>query len=147
MSKEARLAITAVFVGVVLLLILLIALVTARGTKAPQKAFTYDNYAELATDPDSFKGSTVDIEGEVLKNPEIKGSNTSFQMYADPEHREWNTVVHAQNAPSISAHDNVRVAGTVTGEREGKNAFGARVSAVEVRADSVEVLERTSRQR
>ncbi|MDQ3835103.1 MAG: DUF4131 domain-containing protein, partial [Actinomycetota bacterium] len=90
--------------------------------------------------PDSFKEASVDIEGRLLKNPEVKGNQTSFQMFADPKNSEWNTIVHTDSAPSGLQHgDIVRVTGKVKGGREGKNAFGAKVKAVEVQADSVEL--------
>jgi hypothetical protein len=100
------------------------------------------NYAELATDPNSFRGASVNIEGRVLRNPEVRGNKTSFQMFADPENSEWNTIVHADAAPSgLQSGDHVRVKGTVRGAREGENAFGGTVRAVEVDADSVEITE------
>ena len=78
----------------------------------------------------------------MLRNPEVRGNKTSFQMFADPENSEWNTIVHADAAPSgLQSGDHVRVKGTVRGAREGENAFGGTVRAVEVDADSVEITE------
>ena len=80
----------------------------------------------------------------LLKNPEVKGKQTTFQMFADPEHSDWNTVVHADTSavPSgLAGSDYVRVRGTVMGAFSGQNAFGANVKATEVQADSVETAE------
>jgi hypothetical protein len=115
---------------------------TSSSNPGAGQTFTSDNYAELATDPDSFKGASVDVEGKLLKNPEVKGSQTSFQMWADPKNNEWNTVVHADSAPSsLSSGDMARVKGKVRGAFQGSNAFGANITATEVDADSVEVTQ------
>lgn len=64
-----------------------------------------------------------------------------FQMFADPENSEWNTVVLAEdNQMSLGAQDNVRVLGAVVGTFEGENAFGASIVAPQIEADEVEVL-------
>ncbi len=48
--------------------------------------------------------------------------------------------MHTDSAPSGLKHrDTVRVTGKVKGSREGKNAFGATIRAVEVDATSVEL--------
>ena len=106
------------------------------------QSFTSENYAELATDPSSFKGASVDVTGRVLRNADVRGDTTTFQMFADPENSDWNTLVHAKEAPEgITAGDTVRVTGTVRGERQGENAMGGTVRSTEVDADSVEVVE------
>lgn len=108
--------------------------------QASGRTFTSEDYAELATDPGSFRGASVDVSGRVFRNPEVKGGETAFQMFADPENSEWNTIVRAEDAPTdLGNGDTVRVKGTVKGARQGENAFGATVKAVEVDADSVEV--------
>ena len=82
------------------------------------------------------------MNGRIFGNPEVKGSETSFQMFADPENSEWNTLVHTDApASGLSSGDTVRVKGTVEGARSGTNAFGGTISAVEVEADSVEVVQ------
>ncbi len=42
---------------------------TGGSNQASTRMFTKDDYAELATDPNSFKGASVDIEGRLLKQP------------------------------------------------------------------------------
>ena len=104
--------------------------------------FTIDNYAELATDPRSFRGATVDVTGRLLANPEVSGSTTNFQMFADPENNEWNTIVRTDSPPdNLTSGDTVRVQGTVRGAREGENKMGGTVRATEVDAESVEMVE------
>ena len=119
---------------------------TEGSKQASARTFTSENYAELATDPGSFRGASVNVEGRLLRNPEVKGSETSFQMFADPKNSEWNTIVHTDSAPGgLSQGDTVRVKGTVKGARTGENAFGGNVKAVEVEADSVELTKSRAR--
>jgi hypothetical protein len=149
-SKSHTLQNIIIIMGLIVVLLILIRGCGDGGggsNKASGKTFTKDNYAELATDPASFKGASVDVEGKLLnKNPEVKGSQTSFQMWADPENHDWNTIVHTDSAPSdLSGGDLVRVTGTVKGAFKGENAFGANLTAVEVQADSVEVTKSSAR--
>jgi hypothetical protein len=135
---------TVVLPIVIIVLLLMVARVVSGGggtaKQASGKTFTKDNYAELATDPGSFKGASVDVVGRVLKNPEVKNNETSFQMFADPENSDWNTLVHTDAPPSgLTRSDYVRVKGTVQGARTGQNAFGADIKATEVKADSVSI--------
>ena len=119
---------------------------TEGSKQASARTFTSENYAELATDPGSFRGASVNVEGRLLRNPEVKGSETSFQMFADPKNSEWNTIVHTDSAPGgLSQGDTVAVTGTVKGARTGENAFGGTVKAVEVDADSVELTKSRAR--
>lgn len=72
----------------------------------------------------------------------MRGDETSFQMFADPENSDWNTLVRTESAPGgLASGDTVRVQGTVRGGREGENLMGGTVRSVEVEADSVEVTE------
>ena len=138
---------------VILMLILIVGGVVAGafgggGTakKASGRTFTKANYAELATDPASFRGASVDVEGKLLGNPEVKNNRSTFQMWADPENVEWNTVVHANDPPSgLTRGDQVRVKGTVQGEFTGENAFGGKITAPEVKADSVSITKQGDR--
>ena len=114
------------------------------GTEGPgaERTFTSDDYAELASDPNSFRGASVDVTGRVLRNAEVRGDTTVFQMFADPENSDWSTLVRSKSAPEgITSGDIVRVQGTVQGAREGENLMGGTVRSVEIEADSVEMVE------
>jgi hypothetical protein len=137
-----------VIVGVVILVLIVARALGGEGTskQASGRTFTKANYAELATDPASFRGASVDVEGKLLGNPEVKNDRTHFQMWADPENVEWNTVVHTDDPPSgLTRGDQVRVKGTVQGEFTGENAFGAKITAPEVKADSVSITKQGDR--
>jgi hypothetical protein len=103
------------------------------------ETFTRENYAELVSDPDAHEGAKVDVTGQVFTSPEIVEGNTGFQMFVDPENSDMNTGVLAEGTDlGLEMNDYVHVIGTVKGSMEGKNAFGGKVSAVEVDASKVE---------
>ena len=49
-------------------------------------SFTNETYARLATEPASFRGAAVDVQGQVFGQPEVYDNprQTAFQMFADP---------------------------------------------------------------
>lgn len=106
--------------------------------------FDASNYSTLATNPKAHKGARIDVVGRVLGAAEQDDDGTYFQMFADPKNYEWNTIVAYPGAISIAADDYVRVTGTVKGEFKGQNAFGGDIIAVQVLADSVEVVDATA---
>lgn len=99
--------------------------------------FTRANYAELVSDPNSYKGAQVVIVGKVFDvQQDAKG--TYFQMWADPKNDNWNTLVAvADPTLQLKEGDYVRVAGAVKQNYTGKNAFGAEVSAPVIVASGV----------
>ena len=110
----------------------------ASGGPGSGAVFNKDNYPKLVSDPDSQKGASVDVTGQLLDNPERQGGQLAFQMWADPANSDWNTVVLTNDQSlSLKSDDYVHVKGTVSGSYSGQNAFGGDVSAVEVNADSV----------
>ena len=115
----------------------------AQYASAPE-TFTRQNYGVLAANPEEHEGAEVDITGQLLDGPENQGDVAAFQMFVDPVHSEWNTLVRAEARPlvlGLRSDDYVRVHGTVAGEFEGENAFGGTVTAVGVDADEVERVE------
>jgi hypothetical protein len=110
-------------------------------TTAPPRVFTRANYTELVTEPDSFKGSTVDVVGRIFGEVSRQDGRMGFQMFGIPEESEGNTVVFYAGEAPISGDDYVRVVGTVTGEYEGTNAFGGTVASIQVIATKVEQVD------
>ena len=79
------------------------------------------------------------MTGQVFSSPTIVERNTGFQMFVDPENGDMNTAVLAEGTDlGLEMNDCVHVIGTVKGSLEGENAFGGKVSAVEVDASKVE---------
>lgn len=100
--------------------------------------FTNDNYGELFSDPDAYQGEQVDITGQLLGRPENSGGELAFQMFADPENVEWNTVVYTEQTDlDLNTDDYVRVQGEVLGSFDGENAFGGGVIAPSIQASKV----------
>lgn len=109
-----------------------------------EEAFTSENYGDLVADPEGNSGASVDVVGQVFLNPEVSGDELAFQIYTDPENADGNTLVRADaNEVEVSPDDFVRVKGTVLGSFSGENAFGGTVTAVEIEADSVELVDAT----
>lgn len=70
------------------------------------------------------KGASVDVAGQLLERPEDTGEELAFQMFADPENSEWNTIVYTdQTDLNLDTDDYVRVQGEVLGAFEGENAY------------------------
>ncbi len=75
-------------------------------------------------------------------NPKLSGSTTTFQMFADPENNEWNTIVRTNSPPeNLTSGDTVRAEVTMRAAREGETKMGGTVRATEVDANSVEMVE------
>ena len=107
--------------------------------------FTRDNWDLLDSDPETYTGASVEIVGRVFSSPERDEGSVTFQMWADPDNSNWNTVVGYAD-PSLRVTDGtyVRVTGTVNGKAEGTNAFGGTVSAPVVIAHSVKIVDATA---
>lgn len=103
--------------------------------------FTNENWAELHTNPDKFKGSDVDVLGKVFLAPEKDADGTYFQMYADPKRLEYNTIVAGDPNLQVSDGDFVQVTGKAKGTFKGQNAFGAEITATSIIADKVVLVD------
>lgn len=108
------------------------------------ETFVRDNYAELVSDPDAHEGAAVDVTGQLLERPEVVDGELAFQMYADPENLEWNTIVYTEDTSDalqeLNSDDYVRVKGEVLGEFEGENAFGASLTVPAIQASDVQTV-------
>ena len=99
------------------------------GSDQSTMRFTKANYALLVGDPNSYKGATVNIVGQIF-DVQQTADGIAFQMWADPANSEWNTIVVAQDTGlNLAQDDYVRVKGIVREEYAGQNAFGGDVSA------------------
>lgn len=115
---------------------------TTSTTTAPARTFDRSTYSELATSPDRFKGSSVDIVGKVFGGVSRQGAVVAFQMFADPKNSEWNTIVgYSDRTFTVNDGDFVHVIGTVKGSEQGQNALGGTVQAVLVLASKAEVVD------
>jgi len=77
---------------------------------------TNENYAELYSDPDAHEGAAVNVTGQLLERPENTGDDLAFQMYANAENLEWNTIFYThQRSLDLDTDDYVPVKGEVLG--------------------------------
>lgn len=107
----------------------------------PEEERVYLTEEEISyayANPEEYKGKYVKLYGIVFGEPEISEDSVIFQMYADAENYEKNTVVGFAGNIDISENDYVFVDGMITGTYEYKNMLGGTIVALEVVTNSVE---------
>lgn len=138
--------------ALVIFLVLLIGILAACGgteksqrsiennkTKGSLKAEDYD---KLYSDPKQYKGYEIELTGQIFTEPEKDDRGTYFQMWADPEQLEKNTVVKVMDLNlNVKSGQYVKIKGVVGDEFEGENAFGATIIAPIIIAESVEKVD------
>ena len=92
------------------------------------------DYEKIYTNTDAYKGKFVKLTGKIFTDPEKGDNYMGFQMYADPEKYEKNTLIYYSENISLKSDDYVEVTGYIFGTFEGSNAFGGSVSAPVVMA-------------
>jgi hypothetical protein len=112
---------------------------------ASSEHFTVSNWAVLATDPNSHKGATVNFVGKVFVAPQTDQKGVYLQVWEDPQNYQYDTIV-AYPDPNfvVSDGDYVQVSGTVKGQFNGKNAFGASITATTILANNLKVVSATA---
>lgn len=96
---------------------------------------------EMYSNPSKFKNRSVELIGKVFSTPEYDSGAVYFQMWADPENSELNTIVKYEDAQiDLNDGDYIKMAGIVRGEYEGENAFGAQILAPQIEANTLEVV-------
>lgn len=112
---------------------------TSGSPSTSKEVLRNDKIAELSGDPDKFKNYPVELTGKIFTAPEVKDDKTAFQMWGDPQKSNFNIVVYYNGTSNdIQPDAYVKVKGTVKGKFEGTNAFGARITAIAISADTVE---------
>ena len=110
-------------------------------SEGSSETFTNENYAELYSDPAAHKEAQVNVTGQLLERPEDTEEELAFQMFADAENSEWNTIVYTdQTNLNLNTDDYVRVHGEVLGTFVGENAFGASLEAPMIQASKVGIV-------
>ena len=67
-------------------------------TPADTSPMSEDEITQMYSDPDSFKGRTLELYGRVFNEPEYDDDGVYFQMWGDPENGE------AQHDRSLQGH-------------------------------------------
>ena len=103
------------------------------------KVLTEKEFKQMYSNPDKFKGERVDFHAQIFLQPERDEKGTYLQAYLDPDNSQNNIIV-AINDPDLEVNkgDIIRVLGTVKGNYEGQNAFGAEISAPVIEAETIE---------
>ncbi len=110
-------------------------------TPADTSPMSEDEITQMYSDPDSFKGRTLELYGRVFNEPEYDDDGVYFQMWGDPENGERNTIVACKDTSlKLQDDDYVHISGSVSGKHEGENALGSKITAPAIVADSVEVV-------
>lgn len=97
-----------------------------------------EDYVKLYSDANAFKGYKVDMFLKVFA-VEKDDSGTYLQAYYDPEGLDKNTIVTIDD-PGVDVKDGdiIHVTGTVKGEFTGENMLGAKITAPQITASSIE---------
>jgi hypothetical protein len=92
----------------------------------------------IYSNPESYYGQFVDLTGKVFSELEKNDGYIGFQMFADPENSEKNTVIYYNGSTNIKTDDYIKVTGYVYDTFTGANAFGGTISAPVIIATNVE---------
>jgi len=107
----------------------------------PKPTLTAGEMEQLYTDADAFIGRTVTITGQIFTSDERDSKGVYFQVWADPENAGKNTIIEYKNTEAtLQKYDYVKIEGKVVGTYEGENAFGVKITALQIEASSVEVV-------
>lgn len=124
-------------------LLAMLLLLSGCGSSTPTDTspMSEDEISQMYSDPESFKGRTLELYGRVFNEPEYDDDGVYFQMWGDPENGERNTIVACKDTSlKLQDDDYVHISGSVSGKYEGENALGGKITAPAIIADSVEVV-------
>lgn len=111
---------------------------TSSSNQGSSKPLTKDEFEQMYSNPDNFKGKTVDFYATVFTTPEKDDKGTYLQAWADKEHSKNTLITVADPKLDVKQDDIIHVVGTVEKKYEGKNAFGAKITAPVITASKVE---------
>lgn len=95
----------------------------------------------MYSDPESYIGSVVELTGKVFAGVEYDSDGVYFQLWADPENNNLNTVVAYQDPEfELEDDDYIRLTGEVVNVFEGQNMMGGTIVAPAILAYKIEVL-------
>lgn len=110
------------------------------GSQEVKVPLTSDELRSMYSDPSSYKGSYVELYGEVFGEIESDKDGVYFQMYADPENWSWNTIIELPDPGfQLESGQYVKVIGEVSGVFKGQNLLGGTVTAPAIKAENVEI--------
>lgn len=98
--------------------------------KKEAKVLKPEDIQKVVTDPNAYKGDSIEFYGKVFVEPERDQKGVYLQMYVLNKGKDGNAIV-AFNDPNfqVKNHDIVYVKGTVKEAFKGENAMGGKVTA------------------
>lgn len=110
-------------------------------SEPPPPPLSEEDIPKMYANPEQYVGSSVTLTGQIFGGVEYDDDAQYFQMWGDPDNRDWNTVV-GYPYPEVDLEDEqyIRIQGVVADVFEGENMMGGTIIAPAIRADSVEVL-------
>ena len=109
--------------------------------QSPPEPLSEREVKMMYSDPESYVGSIVELTGQVFAGVEYDSDGVYFQLWADPENLDLNTVV-AYNDPEFELEndDYVKLTGEVVDVYEGQNMMGGTIVAPAILAHEIEIL-------
>ena len=110
------------------------------GSQSAVKEFVpLNEIVQLYSTPKEYKNKYVELTGQIINTVEKDEKNTYFQMFENPSEGSGNTIVIYPNIDiELKEDDYVKVIGKVLGGKEAENAFGGKISLLQIQAESVE---------
>lgn len=110
-------------------------------SETPAEPLSDSEIKRMYSNPSDYIGSTVELVGVIFGGVDYDGAGIYFQMWADPENIDYNTVV-AYFDPELTLEDGqyIRISGTVIDVFEGENMMGGQIVAPAIQADTLEVI-------
>ncbi len=94
----------------------------------------------MYSNPSDYIGSTVELTGVIFGNVDYDSDGIYFQMWADPDNIDFNTVVaYLDPELTLETGQYVRIDGTIAGVFEGENMMGGQIIAPTIKADTLEI--------
>lgn len=112
---------------------------TSNKSSESSKPLTKEEFQQMYSDPDKFKGKTVDFYAKIFIEPEKDDKGTYIQAWLNPKDSSNNILVRINDSKlDVKKDDIIHVVGTVEKKFDGKNAFGATVTAPVITASKIE---------
>lgn len=97
--------------------------------------------SNMYSEPGKYKDRSIELTGKVFSEPEYEDNDVYFQMWADPENSERNTIVkYSGGEVKPKDGDYIKLSGYVHGTFEGENVFGVKITCPKIFAESLEIV-------
>lgn len=111
----------------------------SQDTKQNDTLLSKDEFKQMFSDPDKFKGRKVDYYAKIFTEPEKDANGTYIQAFADPDNSTQNTLIQISDPNlDVKNDDIIHIVGTIEKKYDGENAFGGSISAPVIVASKIE---------